>query len=431
MAGPTRYATRGDGSQIAYRVAGEGPIDLLFSVGISNCEVLWDHPASARFLDRLARFSRLIVFDFRGSGASDGLNAPGFPTWEDWTDDVLVVLDHLGSQQCALFVMGTAVPSGMIFAATHPLRTSALVLFQAVARPSDPAVARGVHEYISSGWGTTSFAQVLAPSMADDSRYLDFVARTQRLSATPRLAAALVRHLHLFDGTHLVPLIHAPTLVLHKDAPFAQDPADLVSCMNDARLIRLDTADDLLFGTIGSDVVADHVEEFLTGTRATPPPDRALATVFFSDIVESTRRAAELGDKQWRRVLDAHDSCVRDGLDRYGGRLIKTTGDGVLATFDGPRRAIECAKFLRKGLRDLDIDIRVGVHTGEVELRADDVGGIAVHLAARVAAKAAANEILVSSTVRDLVIGSDLRFSDRGVHTLKGVPEEWRLLAVE
>lgn len=412
-------------------MAGTGPIDLVFSVGISNCEVLWDHPASARFLDRLATFSRLIVFDFRGSGVSDGLRAPGFPTWEDWTDDLLVVLDDLGSERCALFVTGTATPSGMIFAATHPARTSALVLYQTVVRPSPPEVAEGVHDYIASGWGTTAFSQAIAPSMADDERYIDFVNRTQRLSATPRLAAALVRHSHLFDASGLVPLIHARTLVLHRDGPFTQDPQELVSRMSDARLVALDTADDLLFGTVGSDVVADHVEEFLTGAPPRTPADRALATVLFSDIVESTRRAAELGDTKWRRLLDAHDSCVREHLERFDGRLVKTTGDGVLATFDGPRRAIECATAVREALLRLAVDIRVGVHTGEVELRESDVGGLAVHIAARVAAKADAGEILVSSTVRDLVIGSDLRFRDRGEHILKGVPNHWRLLAVD
>lgn len=416
---------------IAYRVAGTGPIGLVFSVGISNCEVLWDHPASARFLNRLASFSRLITFDFRGSGASDGLHGPGFPTWEDWADDVLVVLDDLGLERCALFVAGTATPSGMIFAATYPARTSGLVLFQTVVRPSEPAVVERSHDYIATGWGTTEFAQAIAPSMADDERYIDFVARTQRLSATPRLAAALIRHLHLFDATDLLPLIQAPTLVLHRDAPFTQDPRDLVSRMPDARLVSLDTADDVLFGTAGSDVVADHVEEFLTGTRPVPSVDRVLATVLFTDIVESTRRAAELGDTRWRRLLDAHDSCVRDHVEDFRGHLVKTTGDGMLATFDGPRRGIECAKALRRALLRHGIEIRAGVHTGEVELREADVGGIAVHIGARVAAAASAGEILVSSTVRDLVIGSDLRFSDRGVHRLRGVPDQWRLFAVD
>jgi class 3 adenylate cyclase len=415
---------------VAYRTDGEGPLDLVFSVGLSNCEVLWDHPASARFLERLASFSRLIVFDFRGSGASDGLQSPGFPTWEDWTGDVLAVLDNLGSQRCAFFLSGTAAPSGIIFAATYPERTSALVLYQASPRRGDPAVVDAVKEYIASGWGTVPFSQGLATSMVDDERYIDWVAKTQRLAATPRLAAALIGQYQLFDATDLLALVHSPTLFLHSESPFTQDPWESASRMADARVIELDTADDLLFGTEGSDVVVDHVEEFITGVRPTPRQDRVLSTVLFTDIVGSTERAAELGDHKWRRLLDLHDECVREHIARARGKLVKTTGDGALATFDGPARAIGCAKELRKSFGARDIEIRAGIHTGEVEVRGDDVGGIAVHIGARVMSIAGPGEIVVSSTVKDLVVGSDLRFDDRGTHTLKGVPGEWRLYSV-
>jgi class 3 adenylate cyclase len=428
---PTRYAERLDGSLVAYRTAGDGPIDLVFSVGVSNCEVLWDHPASARFLDRLASFSRLIVFDFRGSGASDDLQSPGFPTWEDWADDLHVVLDQLGSKRCAFFVLGSAIPSAIVFATTYPERTSALVLYQAPLGPPDAALVEAVREYIRAGWGSTAFARGLAPSMADDQRYIDWVAKTQRLSATPRLAAAQIAHYMSFDATDLLGLLHSPTLVLHQHGPLTRDPHGWISRISEAHLIELEAADELLFGTAGSDVVVDHVEEFLTGVRPAPLADRVLATVLFTDIVGSTDRAARLGDQRWRSLLDTHDACVREHIEYFRGRLVKTTGDGAFATFDGPARGIRCAKALRQALSALDIEIRAGLHTGEVELRQDDVGGIAVHIGARVAAMARAGEILVSSTVKELVVGSDLRFKERGLHTLKGVPEDWRLFRVE
>ena len=430
MPGPTTYAKRPDGSLVAYRTAGDGPIDLVFSAGISNCEVFWDHPAGARFLDRLASFSRLIVFDFRGSGASDPLNAAGFPTWEDWTEDLHVVLDAIDSKRCALFVVATAVPSALIFAATYPERTSAVALYQGVLEPAEQSIVEAVGEYIQSGWGTPEFSRGLAPSMAHDQGYIEWAARAQRLAATPRLAAALVRHYLLFDASDLLGLIHAPALILNREGPFNPDPTEPAKRMPNARVVNVDTADDLLFGTQSSDLVVDHLQEFLTGVRPTPAPDRVLATVLFTDIVRSTELAARLGDQKWRGLLDAHDACVREHVEQFRGRVVKTTGDGALTTFDGPGRGIQCAKALRNALAGLGIEIRAGLHTGEVELRGDDVGGIAVHIGARVSATADPGEILVSSTVKELVVGSDLRFAERGVHTLKGIPDEWRLFAV-
>jgi class 3 adenylate cyclase len=427
--GPTRYVARPDGALVAYRTAGDGPVDLVFSVGISNCEVLWDHPASAAFLDRLASFSRLVVFDFRGSGASDGLSSPGFPTWEDWTQDVLAVLDEIGSERCALFAVGTAMPSAMIFAATYPERASALVLYGSSFLPREPAVIAAMEEHFGGAWGTVELCREIAPSMADDERYIEWVAKAQRLAATPRLAGALISYSEAFDARPLLGLVHAPTLVLHRPAAFVQDPHEPASRIADARVVTLDAGDNLLFGTAGSAVVLDLVEEFVTGARPARAVDRVLATVLFTDIVDSTLRAAEIGDRRWRSLLDAHDLSVREQVERFGGRLVKTTGDGVLATFDGPARGIGCAKAIRQALADIGIQVRAGLHTGEVELRGDDIGGIAVHIGARVAAQAGPGEILVSSTVKELVIGSELRFEERGVHELKGVPEEWRLFA--
>jgi class 3 adenylate cyclase len=428
---PTRYAKRPDGSLVAYRTAGDGPIDLVLSVGISCADVLWDHPASARFLDRLASFSRLIVFDFRGSGISDALNTPGLPTWEDWTDDLLVVLDEAGSERAALFVQASAAPSAIIFAATYPQRTSALALYLPGGMGQSPEVAEAVREIITDGWGTEAFCAVLAPSMADDHRYLSWVAKTQRLAASPRLAAALIYNLQTFDPTPFLPLVCVPTLVLDADTPIgASQGPQFAERIEGSRLVKLQSADTMLFGTAGSDEVADHVEEFLTGVRHVPVADRMLATVLFTDIVASTERAAKMGDRRWRELLDAHDAVIRERVEMFDGELVKTTGDGALATFGGPGRGVQCAKELRVALAELDIEIRAGLHTGEVELRADDVGGIAVHIGSRVASKANAGEILVSSTVKDLVVGSDLRFEERGVHALKGIPGDWRLFSV-
>jgi class 3 adenylate cyclase len=438
----TRYANL-RGSLVAYQVVGDAPIDLVFSVGITNIEAIWDHPLSARFLERIASFSRLILFDFRGSGISDPLSSTDFPTWEEWAEDVLAVLDEVGSERAALVAGGTAGPSAMIFAATYPQRTSALVLYQTAAKfiaapdfpwgypPETAAAFAGV---IESLWGTEKFAAMVAPSMTANDRFLSWVARTQRLSATPRMAAAMIAYQSELDARDLLPLIRVPTLVLHNRGSKMGMPIGAARFLADriegARLLELAGPDDLLFGTQGGEEFVDQVEEFLTGVRRPTDTDRVLATVLFTDIVGSTERAAELGDREWRRLLDEHDALVRDQVDAFRGRLIKTTGDGALATFDGPARAIRCARTMRSSVRTLGIEIRAGLHAGEVELRGDDVGGIAVHLGARVAAKAAASEILVSSTVKDLVAGSGLDFEERGSHSLKGVPGDWQLFAV-
>jgi class 3 adenylate cyclase len=429
--GPTRYAKRHDGAEIAYRTAGEGPIDLVFSVGLTNVETLWDHPASARFFDRFASFSRLIVFDFRGSGVSDGLESPGFPTWEDWTDDLLAVLDDLGSEQAVLAMQAMAIPSGLIFAATYPDRTSALVLFGPSAEPMFEAGIGPTTQILEQGWGADWFAGLIAPSMAHDPTYLAWAAKTQRIAATPRLASALVRNNLTFDPRPFLPLIQVPTLVFPTGGTLEPNHArDFVSRIPNATFIDLKGPDQLLFGTATSDEVQDHVERFLTGAATPGKSDRVLSTVLFTDIVASTERATEMGDTAWRRLLDAHDETVRRCVATARGRVVKTTGDGALATIDGPARGVNCAKEIRSALESLGIEIRAGLHTGEVELRENDIGGIAVHIGARVLSQAEPAEILVSSTVKDLVVGSDLRFEDRGVHALKGVADEWRLFSV-
>ena len=288
---------------------------------------------------------------------------------------------------------------------------------------------------IENGWGTEEFAALIAPSRVANERYLSFIAKTQRLSATPRTAHAIVSYHQELDARDLLPLIRVPTLVIHNSSSKTTLPIEnarfLADHIEGARLIELAGGDDVLFGTESSDEFVDYVQEFLTGARPHTESDRVLATVLFTDIVGSTARAAELGDREWRRLLDEHDAVVREQIDVFRGRLINTTGDGVLATFDGPARAIRCANALRSSVGRLGIEIRAGLHAGEVELRGEDVGGIAVHIGARVAANAAASEILVSSTVKDLVAGSGIDFVGRGSHALKGVPGEWQLFAVK
>jgi class 3 adenylate cyclase len=438
----TRYANL-RGSLVAYQVVGDAPIDLVFSVGISNVEAIWDHPLSAGFLERLASFSRLILFDFRGSGISYPIGSTDFPTWEEWAEDVLVVLDAVGSERAALVAAGTAGPSAMIFAATYPQRTSALLLYQAaakfVAAPDYPwglprETTSAITRVIESGWGTEDLAALIAPSMKANERFLAYVARTQRMAATPHTAAAIVAYQQELDSRDLLPLIRVPTLVMHNRGSTMGLPADnhrfLADRIEGAKLVELAGPDDLLFGTPTGDQFVDRVEEFLTGTRRRVETDRVLATVLFTDIVGSTERAAQLGDRKWKEVLNAHDAIVREQIEAFRGRYVNTTGDGLLATFDGPARAIRCARAITEALRSLGIEIRAGLHTGEIELRGDNVGGIAVHIGARVASLAAPSEVLVSRTVTDLVTGSGIEFDDRGVCDLKGVPGEWRLFAV-
>lgn len=435
----TRYAQSG-GVSIAYQVVGEGGLDLVLVPGwISHVEFMWEQPLVARFLSRLASFSRLIIFDKRGTGLSD--RVAELPTLEQRMDDVRAVMDASGSEGAALLGMSEGGPMSALFAATYPDRTSALVLYGAMAKTiwsedhpfgADPEVVRHSREGIEHYWGTGISSEVFAPSVADDERFRDWWARFERQGASPGAMRALFEMYAEIDVRHVLPAIRVPTLVLHRRGDRAVNwraSRYIADRVPGARFVLLPGIDH--FSPAGdADALLDEIEEFLTGARHGPEIDRVLATVMFTDIVESTRRAAELGDRRWRDLLDAHHRLVRRELERYRGREVKTMGDGFLATFDGPARGIRCGSAICEGVRTLGIDVRTGLHTGECELIGGDVGGIAVHIAARVAAEAGPGEVLVSSTVKDLVAGSGIRFAERGTHRLKGVPDEWRLFAV-
>lgn len=435
----TRYL-RTERGLVAYQVLGDGPIDLMYlSGGTSNVDLRWDYPLAASFIRRLSSFSRLIMFDRLGTGASDDLPAEATPTWEEWADEIRLVLDAVESERAAILAVLDAVAMGILFAATNPARTSALILGNASARyradvgypGMDSKAVEEAAGWFESAWGTEEFAAAITPSSSALPGYTQWFAKYMRASASPRLIAAQLRSLADIDLRDVLPSIRAPTLVLQRDA-FAFAPLEhgryVADHIPDARLVVIPGADSS-FWSAETDLVLDVVEEFLTGVRPPREPDRALATVLFTDIVDSTLRAVELGDRAWHRALDSHDDLSRVEIDRHGGRLIKTTGDGILATFDAPGRAVRCALELVKGVAALGVAIRAGLHTGEVELRGDDVGGIAVHTAARVGALAASGEVLVSRTVVDLVAGSGLGFDDRGEHVLKGVPGAWPLFA--
>lgn len=438
----TRYTKSGD-VHLAYQVLGRGPPDLLFLPAFgSNVEIMWEEPRFAAFLRRLASFSRLILFDPRCTGLSDPVALTEALSFEQWLDDATAVLEAAGSKRVALFGNGHGGAFTMLVAATRPDLVSALVItngYARLARAPDypwglppPAQARLLIK-LEETFGSSTVGGVFFPSAMKDERFHAWYARYDRLRMSRGTALALMRMIFEADLRPVLSSIRVPTLVLHRsgDGFVRVDHGRyLASHIPGARYVELPGGDHFPF--LGdSAAILDEVEEFLTGTRAAVEADRVLATVLFTDIVRSTDRAAELGDRQYRQLLDAHDELVPRELDRFRGRLVKTTGDGVLATFDGPARAIRCAGALREVVRGIDVEVRVGLHTGEVELRDDDVGGIAVHIAARVLAAAGPGEILVSRTVKDLVAGSGLAFTDRGVHALKGIPDEWQLFAVD
>lgn len=440
MAPPVCYAVSPDGTHIAWSATGDGPLDVLYvPTWISEIDHLWAHPLPARFFSRLASFSRLIMFDRRGSGMSDPVTEA--PTLEAQMDDVKAVMDAAGSERAALFAQLEGGTMAMLFAATHPERTTALVLYASFARTlraDDIPWARTAEERAAgidaffAGWGDGRRYTALAPSMEGDEEFRDWYARLERLSASPRVARMMVDEVAEVDVRDILPSIRVPTLVTHRrDDPFI-DPRHseyLAARIPGAKLAWMPGNENLVLAG-DTDALLDETEEFLTGVRPRREPDRVLATVLFTDIVDSTRRAGELGDARWRDVLERHDELVRRALARHQGREVKTTGDGFLATFDGPARAIRCAVTVAGSVRRLGIEVRAGLHTGECELRGDDVAGMAVHIGARVGATAGAGEVLVSSTVKDLVVGSGIEFADRGARELKGVPGEWRLFAV-
>jgi pimeloyl-ACP methyl ester carboxylesterase len=433
----TRYAKSGD-VHVAYQTFGEGP-DLVFVPGwFSHVEMAWEVPPLARFLERLGSFSRVIMIDKRGTGLSDPMPRDRPPTLEQRMDDVRVVMDAVGSERAALLGISEGGPMSVLFAASFPERTAALVLFGTFARAyrttdypfgADADEVERFLGYLADQWGTGIGLTSLAPSLKDDASMRIAWGRYQRMAVSPGGAVALLRMNAALDVRHVLPAIRVPTLVLHRRAdrfvPIAQG-RHLAEHIPGARFVELDGGDHLFFAG-DTDLMLAEIAELVTGARLGADPDRMLATVLFTDIVGSTERAAEVGDRAWRDLLDRHDLMARRQIARFRGRPLKSTGDGFLAVFDGPARAVRCAGAVTAGARQLGLEVRAGVHTGECELRGEDVAGIAVHIGARVAALAAPGEVLVSSTVRDLVAGSGLVFESPRTETLRGVPGQWTL----
>jgi class 3 adenylate cyclase len=425
---------------IAYQVFGEGDLDLVLVPGfVTHVELIWESEPSSRFLEALGSFARVINFDRRGSGLSDPV--ADAPTLEERMDDVRAVMDAAGSERAVLMGISEGVPMSILFAATYPERVQALVSYGGMARSTqadDYPFAQPVDALIESGaelvlpyWGQGAVIEVSAPSQADDPDARAFAARMERASASPGMLASLGQMFIEIDVRDVVPTVQVPTLVLHRRFDHLVNVRHgrwLADHLPNAKLVELAGGDHLPWGE-GAEELIDEVQEFLTGTRYTPEPDRILATVLFTDIVDSTDTAAQLGDQRWREVLETHRQGVREALGRHGGREVKSLGDGFLLSFDGPARGIRCAQAILDSSQQLGIQVRAGLHTGECEVMGDDLGGIAVHIAARVSALALPSEVLVSRTVKDLVAGSGIEFADRGVHQLKGVPDTWDLHA--
>jgi class 3 adenylate cyclase len=438
----THYARSGE-LNIAYQVVGDGPFDLVYVPGwVSNLDLMWDEPSYAGLLERLASFSRLILFDKRGTGLSDPVPFEQLPTLEQRMDDVRAVMDASGSDRAALLGHSEGGNMCILFSATYPHRASALALVGCYAKrarsedyPWAPAWDERLEEIAETerSWGDPDIGRSLAPSRADDEAFVAWMSRYLRASASPRAAAGLLEMNSMIDVRDVLPAIHVPTLLIYRthDRDVSVDEGRYIaSRIAGSRFVELPGADHLMW-TGDADAIVDEIELFLTGARRGPDPDRVLATVLFTDIVGSTERAAALGDRTWKMLLDRHHSAIREQLERWRGREVDTAGDGFLATFDGPARAVRCAAAIVEVVRDLGLAVRAGVHTGEVDLDDRGVSGITVHIGSRVAAIAAPGEVLVSRTVVDLVAGSGITFADRGEHPLKGIPDVWRLFAVE
>jgi class 3 adenylate cyclase len=425
------------GAEVAYQVVGEGPPDVVAVASFGHVDLVWDDPVLAAFFERLASFSRLILFDRRGTGASDAISDTAMPTWEEWAEDVGAVLDAARSERAVVLAGADSGPIGLLFTAMHPERVSALILENTTARhlKADdypigvgPEAVDALVEMYRSRWGTPDLGPIFYPSRADDPEFGQWSAKFMRAIATPRSAAAQVRYvIESMDAREALPLIQVPTVVLHTKGNLGfsiEEGHYLADHIDGAKFVELPGGDAHV---VTSATAVEEIVEFLTGERPEVQVDRILTTLLFTDIVSSTERAASLGDQSWRSLLDTHDRTVRDHLRRFRGKEINTTGDGFLASFDGPARAIRCALAMAEATRALGIDLHLGLHTGECEVRGDDLGGLAVHIAARIGAQAAPGEVLVSSTVKDLVAGSRIDFVDRGEHQLKGVPGTWRL----
>lgn len=439
---PIKY-TKSGGVHIAYQVLGDGPIDLLLVHGwVSNLEFFSEEPTAARFLERLNSFARVIQFDKRGTGLSDRVSESELPTLEQRMEDVHAVLNAAGSKRAALFGISEGGPMCALFAATYPERTTALITCGSYARwlrddDCPWAPSREQHEAAfaayEQAWGTPIGFKIIAPTAAADEHNRNWWARYLRMGASPGAGVALYRMNVEIDIRSLLPSIHVPTLLLHRSGDRLINVAAsryMAERIPGARLVELPGNDHLpFFGD--SDAVIDEIQEFLTGVRPAAAYDTTLATILFVDIADATAMASSLGDARWRDVLNAFHHSVRQELDRHRGKLIDTAGDGAFASFDGPARAIRCACAVRDRAAALGVSVRAGLHTGECQIAGEKLAGIAVHIGARVAACAQPGEVVVSSTVKDLVAGAGLRFSDHGVHALKGVPGEWRLFAVQ
>lgn len=434
---PETFFAHGPEGQVAYQVWGSGTFDLLLvTPWLWNIDVMWEQPRIERFLRRLGTFCRVIAFDKRGTGVSDPVPLGALPTLEQWTDDIRVVLDAAQSSKPAIVGTLEGVPMAALFAGLHPERTRALISLDGAAcylRREDYPI--GMPEDLLDASVELLFGGGLdamwAPSLTEDPTFKAWFSRFRRLSASPTVSERMYRHAARWDVRPALSAISAPTLVMHHADNRYIRPDNgqyLAEHIREAKYIELPGA-DCLFYAGDQDALLGEIEAFLTGTRSAPEHDRVLATVLFTDVVASTQRATELGDARWRDLLDTHDWMAADEVSRFRGRVIKSTGDGILATFDGPARAIRCAAGLGEAVRSLGIEIRAGLHTGEVELRGDDIGGIAVHTAARVMGEAGPGEILVSGTVKDLVVGSGIEFHDRGEHQLRGLEGRRRLFA--
>jgi class 3 adenylate cyclase len=429
----TRYAKSGD-IHVAYQEFGTGAVDLIFCPGfISHIENYWDHPNFARWLNRLGSFARVVMFDKRGTGLSDRTGR--LPGMDERIDDVRAVMDAVGLDRAAVMGISEGGSLAALFAATHPKRCQALVLYGSFARftswfPTEADLNR-LFGYIETRWGSGESLPMFAPSAAGDHAFQEWWGKFERLGASPGATIDLMRMNSQIEITGILPAIHVPALVIHRTDDVTvniEGGRTLANKIPNARLLELPGTDHLPWVGANSDEIVEAIEEFLTGSKSAPVIDRVLATVVFTDIVGSTERAESLGDRQWRDLLKTHDKIVRQELARFRGKEVKRLGDGFLATFDGPARAIHCSLAMRDALKRIDVSVRIGIHTGEVEFADDgDVHGITVHIASRVAALAGTDDVLVSRTVKDLVAGSGISFDDFGQHALKGVPDVWQL----
>ena len=438
-----RYAQAGKYA-IAYQMIGDGPLDLVFvDQWFSNVDTMWEFRPLAELLAKLGRFSRVIVFDKRGTGLSDPVAIDDLPTVEEWIDDLRAVLDHAGSTRSALMTGVGASLMALVFAATYPDRTTSLVMVDPFARAQWAAdnpwgyridQLEGDLDRVRANWGTRSGTMgLLAPELLANRELAQRFMRYERQSASPGMARAMIGWMYDVDVRHVLSTIRVPTLVLHhREAKriAIEHGRDVAARVPGARLIELAGSANYTWAGDTGPMLAE-IQAFVTGDRPILEPDRVLATVLFTDIVESTRMAREIGDTRWRELLATHDRLARAVVERYRGRVVKSTGDGLLATFDGPARAVLAAASMRSELRGLGLRMRAGLHTGEIQITGSDIAGIAVHIAARISGLAGTDEILASGTVRDLVAGSGIVFEARGPRRLKGIDDEWRVFAAE